>query len=62
LLGVSGIWRLSDTLLPEPATFFSMHSVWVQYTGVVAIAAMSIAMVLATRPRSIEYPLALVSG
>jgi predicted ferric reductase len=57
LLGVTGIWLLSDTLLPEPATFFPIRTVWVQYTGVVAITAMSIAMVLATRPRSIEYPL-----
>jgi predicted ferric reductase len=57
LLGVTGIWLLSDTLLPEPATFFPIRAVWVQYTGVVAIAAMSIAMVLATRPRSIEHPL-----
>ena len=57
LLGVTGIWLLADTLLPEPATFFSIRAVWVQYTGVVAIAVMSVAMVLATRPRSIEYPL-----
>jgi predicted ferric reductase len=57
LLGVTGIWLLSDTLLPEPATFFPLRAVWVQYTGFIAIAAMSIAMVLATRPRSIEYPL-----
>lgn len=57
LLGITGIWLLSDTLLPKPATLFPIRAIWVQYTGVVAITAMSIAMVLATRPRSIEYPL-----
>lgn len=57
LLGVTAAWLLSDTLLPTPATFFSIRAVWVQYTGVVAIAVMSIAMVLAIRPRSIEHPL-----
>lgn len=57
LLGVTAAWLLSGTLLPAPATFFSIRAVSVQYTGVVAIALMSIAMVLATRPRSIEHPL-----
>lgn len=57
LLGVTAAWLLSDTLLPTPATFFSIRAVWVQYTGVIAIAVMSIAMVLAIRPRSIEHPL-----
>lgn len=57
LLGVTVAWLLSDTLLPEPLTFFPIRAVWVQYTGIIAIAVMSVAMVLAIRPRSLEHPL-----
>lgn len=57
LFGVTAAWLLSDTLLPTSPTFFSIRALWVQYTGVVAIAVMSVAMVLAVRPRSIEQPL-----
>jgi predicted ferric reductase len=57
LLGVTVAWLLSDTLLPEPLTFFPIRAVWVQYTGAIAIAVMSVAMVLAMRPRSLEHPL-----
>jgi predicted ferric reductase len=54
LLGITAIWLLADSLLPQPATFFAFRTVWVQYTGVVAIGAMSVALVLAARPRRLE--------
>src|SRR5690554_2010020 len=57
LLLSSGLWMYSDTLLPEPFTYFSFRSVFVQYSGVIAIVLMSVAMYLAIRPRWLERPL-----
>jgi predicted ferric reductase len=57
LIGVSVLWLLAESLWPQPAGFFAVRAAWVQYTGVLAIAAMSIAMVLATRPSGLELPL-----
>ncbi len=54
LLVLSGIWLLADTLIPEPFTYFSFRSVFVQYTGVIATCVMSVAMILAIRSRWIE--------
>lgn len=48
------LWLLADSLLPSPFTYFSFRPVFMQFSGVIAIAAMSIAMVLATRPRWLE--------
>lgn len=47
---LTGLWLLADTFLPEPLTYFSFRSVFVQYTGLVAIGAMSAATLLAVRP------------
>lgn len=47
---LTGLWLLADTFLPEPFTYFSFRSVFVQYTGIIAIGAMSAAMLLAIRP------------
>lgn len=54
LAALTGLWLLADTLAPQPFTYFSFRAVFVQYTGLVAIGAMSIAMLLAMRPRSVE--------
>ncbi len=48
------LWLLADSLLPDPFTYFSFRSVFVQYTGVMAIIVMSVAMLLAIRPKWIE--------
>lgn len=48
------LWLLADTLLPEPFTYFSFRHVFVQYSGVIAVGAMCIAMLLAIRPRWLE--------
>ena len=55
--GFAGLWLLADTLLPEPLTYFSFRSGFVQLTGVLAFGAMSTAMVLAVRPKWLERPL-----
>ena len=51
---LTALWLLADTLAPSPFTYFSFRSVFVQYTGVLAIGAMSFAMVLAARPKWME--------
>ena len=54
LLAVTGLWLLADTMLPEPLTFIAVRHVLVQYSGIVGISVMSVAMLLATRPRWLE--------
>ena len=58
LLVAAGSWFLADSLWPEPFNYFAFRGVAVQLSGVVTIAAMSVAMVLATRPRWLEPHLA----
>ena len=48
------VWFMADTLLPDPLTYFSFRHVFVQFSGVIAMGAMCIAMVLAVRPRWLE--------
>lgn len=57
LLAVTVLWLLADRALPEPLTYFAFRNLYIQYTGVVAIAAMSVAMLLALRPSWLERPL-----
>jgi predicted ferric reductase len=57
MIGLSLLWLFADTLLPTPFTYFSFRSVFVQYTGLIGIGVMSIAMLLAIRPIWIERPL-----
>ena len=59
LLTLTSLWLLADTLIPQPLTYFSFRSVFVQFTGVIAIGVMSVAMMLALRPQWLERP---VSG
>ena len=48
------LWLMADSLLPDPFTYFSFRHVFVQFSGVIAMGAMCIAMVLAVRPRWLE--------
>lgn len=57
VLTLSAAWLLADSLLPDPLTYFSFRSVFVQYTGVLGIGLMSVAMLLALRPTWMERPL-----
>ncbi|NML15766.1 ferredoxin reductase family protein [Azohydromonas caseinilytica] len=52
LLGVS--WLLADTLWPQPFGYFPFRTVFMQLSGVIAIGAMSVAMLLALRPKWLE--------
>lgn len=54
LAGLTLLWALADSFLPAPLTYFSLRSVMVQYTGIIAMAAMSVAIILAVRPRRVE--------
>lgn len=47
---LTALWLLADTFVPDPLTYFSFRSVFVQYTGILAIGAMSAATLLAVRP------------
>lgn len=51
---LSGLWLLADTLAPQPFNYFALRTVVMQYSGVLAIGAMSVALLLATRPRWLE--------
>lgn len=48
------LWLGADTLVPEPFTYFSFRAVFMQYSGVIGIGLMSVAMLLALRPKWLE--------
>ncbi|WP_059412559.1 ferredoxin reductase family protein [Cupriavidus basilensis] len=54
LAGLTVLWLLADTFVPQPFGYFPLRHVLVQYTGVIAMGAMSVAVVLAARPKAIE--------
>ncbi|WP_372741067.1 ferric reductase-like transmembrane domain-containing protein [Neptunomonas sp.] len=54
LLLLTGLWMMADTFFPQPLTYFSFRAVFVQYSGVLAVGVMSIAMLLALRPVILE--------
>ena len=41
---LTGLWLMADTLLPAQRGYFDFRTVWVQYTGVIAMGVMSLAM------------------
>lgn len=51
---VTVVWLMADTPWPQPASYFAFRTVFMQYSGVLAIGAMSLAMMLALRPRWLE--------
>ncbi|MFM2324720.1 MAG: hypothetical protein RL244_1599 [Pseudomonadota bacterium] len=57
LVVLTGLWLLADTLWPQPFGYFPFRTVFMQYSGVIAFGAMTISMVLATRPKWLERPL-----
>ena len=54
IIGLSGLWILSNLSLPETLNFKAIRDLLMQYSGVIAMGAMSIAMVLALRPVKLE--------
>ena len=51
ILGISALWFLADSLLPQPFNYFSFRSVFNQYSGVLAMGAMSLCMMLSIRAK-----------
>ena len=49
-LVLTGLWAMADTLLSGPLQFLAVRSSGIDYTGILAIGAMSLALILATRP------------
>lgn len=54
LVTLTVTWLMADTLWPEPLTYFSFRHVFVQYSGVITMGVMSLAMILALRPAWLE--------
>ena len=54
LLLLTALWLAADTLAPAPFTYFSFRTVFMQYSGVLGIGLMSVAMLLALRPKRLE--------
>lgn len=52
---LTGLWALAETL--APGSYRSLHPFFTQYTGGMGLAMMSLAMILATRPKWLERPL-----
>ena len=54
---VTMLWLLADLSIFRSSGFFAIRSAAVQYSGALAIACMSVAMMLAIRPRWPEHGL-----
>ena len=54
LAALTGLWLLTDNVVPPTVNFFSLRSIFIQYSGVIGIGAMSAAMLLAVRPKWLE--------
>ncbi|WP_299199704.1 ferric reductase-like transmembrane domain-containing protein [uncultured Amphritea sp.] len=54
LLVLTALWLFADTLMPEPFSYFAFRGVFIQYSGVIAIGVMSVAMLLALRLKWLE--------
>ncbi|HTH16866.1 MAG TPA: ferric reductase-like transmembrane domain-containing protein [Magnetospirillum sp.] len=59
LLLMTALWLAAEPSVFQPATFFTLRAAMVQYSGIVAMACMSLAMILALRPR---WPEAWLGG
>src|SRR5437764_10486268 len=54
LLVPAALWMFADSLAPHPFTYFTVRDPFIQFTGVLAIGCMSVALLLALRPRWLE--------
>ncbi|WP_157264028.1 ferredoxin reductase family protein [Azohydromonas aeria] len=54
LAALAAAWLLADNLFPQPLTYFRFRTVFMQLSGIIAIGAMSVAMLLALRPKWLE--------
>ena len=51
LIVLSALWLIADPGVLQAGTFFTLRGSIIQYSGIIAVAAMSFAMILALRPR-----------
>ncbi|THK36205.1 ferric reductase [Ensifer sp. MPMI2T] len=51
LIVLTTLWLMAEPMVFQPANFFALRGMMSQYSGVIAMAAMSVAMILALRPR-----------
>ncbi len=51
---LAAAWLLADSLWPQPFGYFPFRTVFMQLSGVIALGAMSVAMLLALRPTWLE--------
>lgn len=54
LLVITCFWLAADTLLPQPLHYFSFRTSFMQYSGIIAMGLMTVAMLLALRPVWLE--------
>lgn len=54
LATLSLLWSLADPLVVQGNTFFALRTIVVDYSGVLAMGVMSVAMILALRPAALE--------
>ena len=54
LILLTALWLLADNPAPQPFGYFAFRTVFMQYSGIIAIGAMSVAMLLALRPKWLE--------
>lgn len=54
LVSLTALWSLADTLFPSPLTYGAFRNVFMQYSGVIAMGAMSLTMILALRWQCLE--------
>lgn len=54
LTALTGLWLLSDNLWPQPFGYFPFRTAFMQWSGIIAMGAMSVAMLLAIRPKWLE--------
>lgn len=54
LLGLSALWLLADPVFSSPYAFFALRASLVNYSGIIGIGLMSVGMMLALRPVSVE--------
>lgn len=54
LVGLTGLWLLANTPFPDALTGLALRDLFLQYSGVIGIGVMSVAMVLALRPVWLE--------
>ena len=51
---LTALWLVADTILSDDYAFFAFRESLINYTGIIAIGAMSVAMILALRSARIE--------